>query len=269
VIGVTLLSIVWSLVLASIRGQMQYKTNFLIGISFGLVFQTVSFVFLWIVVGQFDAIGGWSLSELTLLYGLRLAAHGLWQVFFSNLFSIDFQIREGLYDRMLLRPMPVMVQVMFGSFRISIIGDLLGGLLLLIIGLSLVPIDWTPAKALFLVGAIVGGALIDGAFQLGPAALAFRFLDSWPLRVLFDGLFTRFGGYPTPIFDRPARTLFTWLIPIAFVAWAPATIVLDRTSELPFPAWIAWCSPFIGVATMAIAFRLFVSESKHYQSAGS
>jgi ABC-2 type transport system permease protein len=89
------------------------------------------------------------------------------------------------------------------------------------------------------------------------------------LRIIFDNMFMKFGGYPVTIFDRPARALITYLVPLAFMAWAPATILLDRTSELPFSVWIAWCSPLIGAVLLAVAAWVFMRESRHYQSAGN
>jgi ABC-2 type transport system permease protein len=158
---------------------------------------------------------------------------------------------------------------MFSRFRVTVLGDLLGGSVLLGIGLAVVDIDWSVVKVVFLVAALFGGAALDGAFQLGPAALTFRFLDSLPLRVIFDSMFMRFGGYPVPIFDRPARMLVTWLVPLAFMAWAPATILLGKTGELGFPVWLAWCSPLIGAGLLAVAVWVFLRESRHYQSAGN
>jgi ABC-2 type transport system permease protein len=265
----TTVALCWALVTASVRGQMQYRLNFLIEIAFGLVFQSLGFVFIWIVVGRFEALGGWTLSQITLLYGIRLASHGFWTVCFSRLFAIDQIVQQGEYDRMLLRPMPAMLQLMFGSFRIAVLGDLIGGLALLTVGLTIVDIEWTPAKVLFLIASLIGGAMLDGAFQLGPAALTFRYLDSMPLRMVFDNVFTQFGGYPLTIFERKARNLLTFFIPLAFMAWVPATVLLDRTDELPFAAPIAWASPAVGAALLTLAFWLFRRESRHYQSAGS
>jgi ABC-2 type transport system permease protein len=170
---------------------------------------------------------------------------------------------------MLLRPIPALLQLMFSQFRVPVLGDLLGGSVLLGIGLAIVDIDWSVVKVVFLIAALFGGAALDGAFQLGPAALTFRYLDSMPLRVIFDSMFMRFGGYPIPIFDRPARMLVTYLVPLAFMAWVPATILLDKTGELPFATWIAWCSPVIGVVLFAVAVWVFLHESRHYQSAGN
>lgn len=258
-----------ALIGASVRGQMQYRLNFLFEVGFGFIFQTMGFVFIWIVLGQFQAIAGWTLGEVALLYGMRLTSHGLWTASFSQLFAFDRTVRDGDFDRMLIRPMPMMVQLMFSSFRITVLGEIFVGLLLLGVTLSQVAIEWTVPKAGFLVAALIGGALLDGAFQLGPAAITFRTLDSLSIRIFFDNIFNRFAGYPTSIFDRSVQALLLWVIPVAFVAWVPATVLLDRTDELPFAGWLAWFSPLLGVLAIALAAWVFVRESRHYQSSGS
>lgn len=265
----TTVTLCWALIAASVRGQMQYRLNFLIEIAFGLVFQSLGFFFIWIVLGKFQTIGGWSLNEVTLLYGMRLTSHAIWLLLFSRLEQIDVIVQQGEYDRMLLRPMPAMLQLMFGSFRVAVIGDLIGGLLLLTVALTIVEINWTPGKMLFLIASLIGGGMLDGAFQLGPSSLTFRFLDSWPARLMFDTIFTQFGGYPLTILDRAARSFLTIVVPLAFMAWVPATVLLDRTDELPFPAALAWASPLVGAVLLLVAFRIFQRESRHYQSAGS
>jgi ABC-2 type transport system permease protein len=258
-----------SLVAASIRGQMQYRLNFVFEVLWGMAFQSIGFVFILIVLGQFESIAGWTLSEVALLYGIRLLSHGMWTVSFSRLIWIDRMVREGEFDRMLIRPVPMMAQLMFTSFRIAPIGDLLGGVIVLAWAFGQVDIDWSIALAAFFVAALVGGAMLDGAFQLGPAALSFRTLESMSVRIFFDDVFNRFAGYPTSIFSRSTQMVLTWIVPVAFVAWVPASVLLGKTGALPFPAWLAWCSPLLGVAVMAVAVWLFLSESRHYQSSGS
>lgn len=264
----TLASICWQAVLASLRGEMQYRASFLIQLLFGIFFQTVGFIFVAVVLTRFEAVGGWGLWEVGLLYGIRLTGHGLWLIAMNQLFRFDWIIQEGGWDRYLIRPLPLWAQLMFTEFRIAPLGDLIGGVTLLAVAIARTGIDWTPAMVAFLVLAVVGGALIDGAFQLGAAAFAFRYLETLPMRIVFDDLQGRFASYPMLIFDRPLRAFLTWIVPMAFMAWVPATVLLGRTAELPFPAWLAWVSPLVGFVLMAIAIRLFVRLSRQYQSAG-
>ncbi len=158
---------------------------------------------------------------------------------------------------------------MFGGFRIAIVGDVIGAVILLAVGLQTASIDWSLPKAVFLVLAVVGSGLVRGAFELAGCALVFRSLVSGWVQFATDSLFGQFGSYPLDIFARRARQLLTYVIPVAFVAWVPSTVLLDRTEVLPFPAWVAWCTPLLGVALMTAAWWIFLRESRQYQSSGS
>lgn len=264
----TLASICWHNMLASIRGEMQYRASFIMQILFGFLFQTVGFIFVAVILTRFDAVGGWGLWEVGVLYGIRLTAHGLWTASANQLFRFDQIVQEGEWDRFLIRPVPIWAQLMFTQFRIPPLGEVVSGVVLLGIALASVDIEWTPVLVLFLMLAVIGGTLIDGAFQLGAASFTFRYLETLPLRVVFDDLQGRFGSYPTSIFERPLRMFMTWIIPMAFMAWVPATVLLDRTAELPFPVWLAYLSPLVGFVLMTGAVWLFVTLSRQYQSAG-
>ena len=178
-------------------------------------------------------------------------------------------VQMGEFDTMLIRPMPIALQFMFGAFRIAILGDVIGAVILLTAGLRGTDIDWSPAKAVFLVLAVIGSGLVRGAFELAGCALVFRSLVSGWVQSATGRLFGQFGSYPLDIFGRRLQNFLTWVIPVAFVAWVPACVLLDRTEALPFPAWVAWCTPLLGVALMAAAWRLFMRESRQYQSSGS
>jgi len=260
------LAVCWSLVLASVRGQMQYRASFLMEVAAGLGYQGIGFLFIWAVLDRFEALGGWTLEEIALLYGMRLTAHGIYILFFSQLIRIDDFVREGGYDRYLVRPLPPLLQLMFSSMRITAIGDFIGGVLILGAALSRVDVEWTPARIALLALALLGGALIDGAFQVAPAALTFRYLDTWPARLIFDDIFSRFGNYPVSILDRPARTFLTFIVPMAFMAYLPASTLLGRGTYLPL--WAGWLAPVVGTALFALALWAFSRASRGYQSAG-
>jgi ABC-2 type transport system permease protein len=261
--------ICWALVRAGLREEMQFRANFLVEVAFGLIYQTIGFAFIWVVLGKFQAIGGWTLREVALLYGIQLMGHALWALSFSRIVNVQAMVQMGEFDTMLVRPMPIALQFMFGGFRIAIVGDVLGAVILLGAGLQGSDIAWSPAKAMFLVLAVIGSGLVRGSFELAGCALVFRTLVSGWVQSATSRLFGQFGAYPLDIFGQALRNFMTWVIPVAFVAWVPATVLLNRTEVLPFPAWVAWCTPLLGVVLMAAAWWLFMRESRQYQSSGS
>lgn len=260
------LSILWSMLAASIRGQMQYRFNFIVGVLSGMFFSGIGIIFVWALLETFTSLGSWSFVEIALLYGLRLTAHGTYLMFFSSMYRIDDFVRDGGYDRLLVRPIHPILQLMTTEFRVAVIGDFIGGVAILTAALMMQGIEWTPSLALLLVGAIIGGALIDGAFQVLPASLTFRYIESWPSRVIFDDIFSRFGNYPIHIFGNIAERILTFVVPVAFVAWLPVATMLEKPTFMP--SWAGWLSVPIGIVAFALAIKVFARSSRHYQSSG-
>lgn len=259
-------ALLWTLVTASIRGQMQYRLNFIIGVLSGMLLQGIGIVFVWAILETFTSLGGWNFAEIALLYGLRLTAHGTYMMFFSSFIRIDDFVRDGGYDRLLVRPIHPMLQLMTTEFRVTVIGDFIGGIVILAAALTLQDIAWSPSLVLLLIGVIIGGAMIDGAFQILPASMTFKYIESWPSRVIFDDIFSRFGNYPIHIFGQVLERVLTFIVPVAFVAWLPVATLLDKPTFLP--VWAGWLSVPIGIVVFTFALTVFARSSRHYQSSG-
>ena len=63
--------------------------------------------------------------------------------------------------------------------------------------------------------------------------------------------------------------LLTFLVPIAFVAYFPATVLLGRTDELQVSPLFAFAAPLAGVVWLSVAVLVFNRELGQYQSSGS
>jgi len=138
------ISVALSLWVASLRGELQYRANFLIMILMGIVYQCTGFAFIWVVLARFHALAGWTLGEVAFLYGLRLTMHALNGALTGGLYELEWKVRQGEFDRYLVRPMPPLLQLMSERVHVSIVGDLIGGLVLFAAAASLVKVDWTP-----------------------------------------------------------------------------------------------------------------------------
>ena len=152
--------------------------------------------------------------------------------------------------------------------RVSAIGDALGGVALFLAANALVRVDWSPAAIAYLLLAIVGGRLVEAALKLAVAAFSFRTLNTTSLVFLVDNVFSNFGNYPLSIYGVGVRWLLTFGIPVAFVAYFPAAVLLGRTHDLSVPALIAYIAPAAGLLWFTLAYQLFRHELRAYQSSG-
>jgi ABC-2 type transport system permease protein len=264
----TKLNITFSMWVASLRGELQYRANFLIMILMGIVYQCTGFAFIWVVLARFQALAGWTLGEVAFLYGLRLTMHALNGAITGGLYSLEWKVRQGEFDRYLVRPMPPLLQLMCERIHISIVGDFIGGLALFAVAASLVTVNWTPLALLYLVLALIGGALIELALRVLFSALAFRFLSANAFMFVLDTVFSNFANYPLSIFGSVLEFLLTFGMPLAFMAYFPAVVLLGRTGELQVNPIFAYGAPFAGIVWLYVALRVFHHEMRNYQSAG-
>ncbi|MFG1813601.1 ABC-2 family transporter protein [Kribbella sp. NPDC049174] len=121
----------------------------------------------------------------------------------------------------------------------------------------------------FLIAAVIGGGLVEAGLQTFLAALSFRMTSTTSLRILADDTVSRFSSYPLTMFDRWGFLSLTFVFPMAFIAYLPATVLLGRTDQLPIPAWLAYISPCGGLVVFTVGLTFFNRMTRKYNSPGS
>jgi len=262
------LSIAASLWLAGLRGAMQYRADFLLTTLFGFVREATGFVLIWVILARFVAVAGWTLGDVAFLYGLRVTMHGLVGLGTGDLWGLESRVRQGEFDRYLVRPAPPLLQLLTESVPLSAFGELLGGPALFLAANHLVHVDWTSWALLYLLFALIGGALLELAIRVLIVSFSFRALRVNGLMAIMDDIFSDFGAYPLGIFSAGLQFVLTFGIPVAFMAYFPAAVLLGRAAALQVPPIVAYCAPLAGVLWMAVAIAVFEREMRHYKSVG-
>src|SRR5579859_4765392 len=155
------------LIAMQLRAQMQYKINVLIDIITYLSVTGLEFVPVLIYFGPFPSLLGLKVGEVAMLYAITSMSFGLAELFGAGIDAFDETIRRGEFDRVLLRPVGALTQVVSSEFRLRRLGRITEGLLVFILALSLLPgLNWTALKLAVLPIAIVSGALVFIAILL-------------------------------------------------------------------------------------------------------
>ncbi len=265
----TKLRIFWTLQLAAIRSSMQYRVNFIVMSVFAIVYQSSGFVFIWAALEKFHVVAGWTFGEVAFLYALRLVAHTLWRIPSSRITSLAFVIREGHFDRYLVRPFNPLLQLMTRGFFMGTVGDIVTAIVAMVVAARVAPISWTPWHVVYLLLAAIGGALIEGAFVLAAVSTGFKALQTWAAEFLVDNGFLMFGSYPLRLFGGGLAWFLTWIVPVAFVAYLPSAVLLDRSGGLSVSAAVAYAAPAAGFVWFAAAYAYWTRQLRNYQGAGS
>jgi ABC-2 type transport system permease protein len=73
-----------------------------------------------------------------------------------------------------------------------------------------------------------------------------------------------FGNYPLSLFPRLTRSVLTFVLPLAFIAYFPAAVLTGRTRELGVPPAIAIAAPAIGLAAFIGSRMLWQASLRRY-----
>lgn len=257
-------------VLASFKVQMQYPTSFLL-LSLGQFLSTViEFVGIWALFDRFQSLVGWSLPQVALFYGsvnISFAVADMISRGF-DVFGPQF-VKTGEFDRLLLRPRSAVLQLLGYELRLTRIGRLLQGALVLGLAFALLDLSWGMREITLLHAAIVGGVALFLGLIVLQATLAF-----WTVESLEVANTLTYGGvlaaqYPIEIYSKWFREFFTLVVPLSCVAYFPIVGILGVDRPLGAPQWFLYASPLVGLLFLAASLVIWRQGVRHYTSTGN
>lgn len=176
---------------------------------------------------------------------------------------------QGDFDRMLLRPLSPLMQVVCGDVRLHQVGRLIQGVLAMAIALRLVEINWTAVRLVVLILALVSTATVFTALFLFDATICFWTTQSTEAMNAFTYGGTTLAQYPLHIFDQWLRRLFLWLIPLGFTIYLPGAFLLDKPDQLHLPAAAPFVAPLFALLFAGAVGLFWRHGVRRYQSTGS
>ncbi|MFD7747568.1 ABC transporter permease [Streptomyces sp. NPDC059698] len=252
-----------------VRSTMAYRASFAMTVFGDFAVTAFDFVTILLMFSHVDALGGYSLPEIALLYGLSATAFGLCDLLLGSMDRVGRRVRDGTLDTLLVRPVPVLAQVAADRFALRRLGRITQGLLVLGYALVTLDIAWTPLKALTLPMALVSGAAIFGAVFVAGAAFQFVAQDASEVQNSFTYGGTTLLQYPPTVFAKDLVRGVTFVVPLAFVSWLPALYVLGREYPLDLPRWAAFLPPVVAAVCWVLAGLAWRAGLRAYRSTGS
>jgi len=251
------------------KGQMEYP-SFLIGWFLANAMQfAVGVGTLWVIATQFGGINGWGFEEMAFMYGLGILAHALSVIIYIQTWYLGEIIIGGDLDRMLLRPMNVYFQFCVMDFNLVGITDLLPGIIVFVYGATAVGFSWSALNVIFIMCIVAGATMIRGGIYTIVGATSFWTKKSRGLIDVINDLLGRSIMYPMTIYNWAVQGIFTFILPLGFLAFYPAADFLGQDTGFAIPGPIPIWTLLIGIVMMSLGKALFNRGLKRYDSAGN
>jgi len=245
--------------------RLAYKADFIIAFFSSMAATVLGFGFVLVLFSKIPRLQDWSFNEILFLYGFSLIPLGFFNVVSWNLYDFsELYIIEGKFDRVLLRPVSTLFQVIFEKFRLESLQEVATGLIVVVISLRRLHLVPGVADYFWFVVMVVCGAAIYASVFLMLTAVSFWFEDRVGIVPPVFNMLT-FGRYPLTIFNVFIQFLLSWIIPFAFATFYPTTYFLRRSAFSLYFHLV----PLVAAVFLTLAILLWNRGVANYSSTGT
>lgn len=245
--------------------RLAYKADFIIAFFSSMAATVLGFGFVLVLFTKIPKLQDWSFNEVLFLYGFSLIPLGFFNVVSWNLYDFsEIYVIEGKFDRVLLRPVSTLFQVIFEKFRLESLQEVVTGIGVVWLAGHRLHLTLTITDFLWFVAMIACGAVIYLAVFLMLTAVSFWFEDRVGIvPPVFNML--NFGRYPLTIYNVFIQFMLSWIIPFGFATFYPTTHFLGRTAFTLYFRLV----PVVAVAFGALAVLVWNLGVANYSSTGT
>lgn len=248
---------------------VEYPSNILGWLLSNPIQFLIGFAAIRFVVEQFGEINGWNYGQLAFLYGISVISHALSMIFFVQGWFMGFYVIEGEFDRFLTRPMSVLYQFFFTNINVFGLTDLIPGILVFLYGCVKTDFPFTVSNAVGILVMLTGAVLIRGGIYILLGSTSFWTKSANDFGQFTQEIFDKTTMYPLSMYPESLQLILTFLIPIGWVSFYPASELMGIENTFSTRGMGVWITLSVGIATMLIAGLVFRAGLKQYESAGN
>jgi ABC-2 type transport system permease protein len=257
--------IYFRLITQQLKAILEYQTDFFIMLLSALLTQGLGFIFLWVVFERIPDIHGWRFWEIAFIYAMTFFAGGFATFFFNGISTMNHLVNSGELDRLLVRPVSPILQILGSRVGMNGLGNMLVGGVIIVQSLLNIKLDWTIGKGLFFIVIFISAMVIRTSILFVSSATAFWTespRNAFPFMIHSLGDLAR---YPITIYSFGIQIFIAIVVPYAFVGFIPASYLF----EVDGWSFIGWFSPLMSVYCIIISIWIFHKGLNRYESVGN
>lgn len=247
-----------------LKSELEYRMSFIISfLSQILIFFTYYFVII-ALFSKFDNIKGFTLYEVLLCFSIIQFGFAFNEVFARGIDKFDKLIIEGGFDRLLLRPKNLILQVLCSDGDFVKVSRLIQAIIVLVIALINLKVEITFLKVICLILMLMASCVIFFGIFLLAASYCFMTVQGLEVRNVFTDGGKHMAQYPIGVFKKGFVFFFTFIIPYAFVNYYPLLYFIGKNDNILYAF-----SPVVVFLYLIPCFIVFYMGVKKYEGSGS
>ncbi len=258
----------WTMLAARLRAQTVYRGSFAGDLASQALLGLTELAEVYVLLHNAPVFGGMTLAQACVVYGLSAIAFGLADMVFGQLDSINVAIRTGQLETLLVRPVPLLLQLITADVQLRRLGRVVLGAGVYLWALAVAGLSPTAESVALALVAPVAGMFIFGALFLAAGSLQFWLIDGAQAgnAITYGGRYV--ASVPAGALLLPVRVFFTFVVPATLIAYVPAAVLTGAPLPWPFAAWMAWLGLPVAALLWAVVGWLWRAAVRHYTGAG-
>jgi ABC-2 type transport system permease protein len=229
--------------------EMEYRTNFFMGIFEMLLVVGTSLAAVLVIFSHTGSLNGWSLPQMVALTGVYYLVQGGVNIVFSPSFErLMEHVRQGTLDFTLLKPASAQFLVSTRHLSLVRVVDLFMGVGVMAAGLVMLGNSLSLGSVLVFIVTLCAGIACVYALLLTLVTLAFWFVRIENLLAIFWA-FTDAGRFPIDVYPGWLRLTLATVVPIGIAVTVPAEAISGRLSPESLLTMLAGTIFAVGFAT--------------------
>lgn len=258
------MKIYWKSLKYHLKSEMEYRVDFILSfLSQIFVFFTYYFVII-ALFGKFNHVEGFTLYEVLFCFGIIQFGFSFNEVFARGIDHFDKFIIQGEFDRLLLRPKNILLQILCTDSDFIKVSRLLQSIIVLVIAVNHLSISWNFLKIITFILMLCSACVIFFAIFIMAASYCFFTVQGLEVRNVFTDGGKHIAQYPMGIFPKKVFWFFTFIIPYTFVNYYPLLFILGKSDNILYAF-----SPLFVFLYLIPSIAFFYLAMKHYASVGS
>jgi len=245
--------------------RLAYKADFFIAFFSSMTATVIGFGFVLVLFTKIPTLQVWPVYEILFLYAVSLVRLGFFNVVSWNLYEFgDIYIIQGHFDRVMLRPVHTLFQVLFEKFRLESLQEVVTGLVVITVCRHRLGIVMSALDDAWFVLMILSAVLIYVSVFLILTCASFWFEDRVGIVPPVFNMLT-FGRYPLTIYNTFIQFMLSWVIPFGFASFYPTTHFLGRSAFATY----FHLTPLVAAAFSLLAVVVWNRGVANYSSTGT
>ena len=219
-----------------------------------------------LMFNRFGNIGDWTVERILLIYAIAVTSFGLAESFCRGFDYFAWNmVRDGGFDRALLRPKSLFTQVAASVFHVHRFARAGVGLAIIFWALNRLDVSFSMYNAAMLVFALLGGLLMYAGVFVMSSGISIFTVGALDWIYIFTNASYETTRIPVDHMPGMLRNLFTFFMPMLVVSYFPASAIAGFGG----PAWRGWLALPAGFLFLCAAMMVWKIGVRHYKSTGS